>query len=82
MNDSDFSWENISDLEGYIIGGCDSYSYCEEFDDAIETGQITMERTTEDSQNFEKLLAGYIDLICVSNTGLIFFTTSPISGVL
>lgn len=65
-----FTWGNISDLEGYTIGGIDCYSYGEEFDNAISEGQITVERTIEDAQNFQKLSAGRVDLVlCEINVG-------------
>ena len=60
----------ISDLKNYTLGGTDGYSYGVEFDKAINEGQITVERTTEDSQNFLKLLAGRVDLVlCEINVG-------------
>ncbi len=79
--DLNFTWEDISDLQGYTIGGTDGYSYGLEFDEAINEGQITVERTTEDAQNFQKLMAGRVDLVlCEIDVGYDIIEDIDIAG--
>ncbi len=69
-NNQIFTWDNISDFQGFTVGVVDGYSYGTEFDDAIKEGQIAVETTTNDSQNFQKLLAERLDLVlCEINVG-------------
>lgn len=55
-------WESIDDLEGLRVGATLEYDYGEEFNQAEQAGLFTVERVPADLQNFEKLLAGRIDV--------------------
>lgn len=58
----DFNWNNINDLKGLSIGGGIKYSYGKEFDVALESGMLSMQRVPTDEHNFKKLLAGRIQI--------------------
>jgi len=58
-----FTWDTVSDLVGYKIGGTTGYFYGDDFEAAENNGNITIERATEDEMNFQKLLADRVDVI-------------------
>lgn len=62
LNSYSFNWDSFEDLKGLRIGGTLEYNYGEEFKAAEEAGVFTVERVPADIQNFEKLLAGRIDI--------------------
>jgi polar amino acid transport system substrate-binding protein len=51
-----FNWNELSDLQDLMIGGGIKYSYGPEFDAALESGDLKIERVATDRQNFSKLL--------------------------
>lgn len=57
-----FEWQALEDLAALRIGGTIDYNYGAAFMEAEQAGQITVERTSSDEQNFKKLLAGRIDI--------------------
>lgn len=57
-----FNWKTLKDLEGLRLGGGIKYSYGPEMDQALESGQLTMERAANDQSNFAKLLLERITL--------------------
>lgn len=57
-----FDWESLNDLEGLRIGGGIEYSYGSEFDAALETGKLKIQRVATTKQNFEKLIRGRIQV--------------------
>ena len=57
-----FHWQTLNDLKGWVIGGGQEYSYGAEFDNALEAGDIIIERVPTKQQNWRKLLLGRIAL--------------------
>jgi len=57
-----FDWHSLKDLEGLAIGGGIKYSYGAEFDAALDSGLLTMERVLTEQQNFEKLIRKRIQI--------------------
>lgn len=57
-----FHWQTLNDLKGWVIGGGQEYSYGTEFDNALEAGDIIIERVPTKQQNWRKLLLGRIAL--------------------
>lgn len=51
-----FDWNELSDLQNLMIGGGIKYSYGPEFDAALKSGDLHIERVSTDHQNFSKLL--------------------------
>lgn len=50
-----FDWNDLSDLRDLMIGGGIKYSYGPEFDAALDSGDLKIERVSTDQQNFAKL---------------------------
>ena len=61
--DSGFSWETVSDLKDYKIGGTAGYYYGELFNEAEKNGKITIERVIDDETNFKRFVADEVDVI-------------------
>lgn len=57
-----FDWRTLDDLQGLIIGGGNKFSYGHEFDAALESGKLTIQRVSNAESNFRKLLAGRIQI--------------------
>ncbi|MFD2205831.1 substrate-binding periplasmic protein [Kiloniella antarctica] len=57
-----FDWQDLDDLAGYRMGGGIKYSYGPEFDAALAAQTFLMDRQPNDRANFEKLLAGRVQL--------------------
>jgi polar amino acid transport system substrate-binding protein len=55
------AWQTLSDLSGLTLGASIGYSYGPEFDEAEESGLLTIERESSAALNFRKLLFGRID---------------------
>lgn len=55
-----FDWQSLDDLRGISIGGGSEYSYGTAFDNALESGLISIERVPTKKQNWQKLLLGRI----------------------
>ncbi len=62
LKNSKFDWEDVDDLEHVKIGGVIGYTYGESFDSAVNSGKIEVQSVHKDVQNFEKLLAGRIQI--------------------
>jgi len=58
----DFDWSVIEELEGITIGGTRGYFYEDVFTELERKGQVRIEWVSSDELNFEKLLAGRIDV--------------------
>ncbi len=57
-----FDWKKMEDLKGLKIGAHLGYSYGPDFDAALESGLLTIERVLNDEQNFHKLIKGRIQI--------------------
>lgn len=57
-----FDWQSYEDLAEVRIGATLEYDYGPAFTEAEQSGQIKVERVPADEQNFDKLLAGRIDI--------------------
>ncbi len=55
-----FNWNTLDDLQGLVIGGVKEYSYGADFDEALKSGKISIERVPRKHQNWRKLLLGRI----------------------
>lgn len=62
LEDTEFDWSSIEDLEGYTVGATRGYGYGDAFDEAVKDGRIDVEYVDSDLQNFRKLIRGRIDL--------------------
>ncbi|WP_423187739.1 substrate-binding periplasmic protein [Alishewanella sp. d11] len=54
-------WQSFTDLQGLLIGGLQGFSYGAEFDRAVETGLIQLDRVASTEQNFQRLARGRLD---------------------
>jgi len=61
LKSSAFDWLSIEDLKAYRLGGLLGSSYGQDFDDALEKGQISTEFVPNTKLNFLNLLAGRVD---------------------
>jgi polar amino acid transport system substrate-binding protein len=57
-----FHWNSLDDLKGIKIGGTTDYHYGNEFMDALKSKVINIEYTSKDEFNYQKLLAGRIEI--------------------
>jgi len=57
-----FQWEKFNDLKGLKIGITDNYNYGDKFDQALKAKIFKGDNSTRDTLNFNKLLAGRIDV--------------------
>ena len=55
-------WKTLDDLKNYKFGATRGYTYTTEFWKAAESKRLKVEVTDSDKQNFQKLLAGRIDI--------------------
>lgn len=62
------SWEDLNDLNHYVIGATRGYTYTEQFWQLAEDKTLMVEKARTDQQNFEKLLLGRIDLFPAAKT--------------
>jgi polar amino acid transport system substrate-binding protein len=60
--DRSFTWNSLDDLIGKIVGITSGYAYSNAFNDLIKSGKVTFEEASSDEANFNKLLAGRIDV--------------------
>lgn len=60
LKSSSFDWNSLDDLKGLSIGGGNDYSYGADFDKAIESGDISIQRVPNKLQNWRKLFLGRI----------------------
>lgn len=77
-------WETKEDLSGKIIGLTSGYLYSGLFDDIRDDPKFMFEEASTDEANFEKLLAGRIDIFPMElNVGLLIlkknFSTNQVS---
>jgi len=56
------NWKTLDDLKNYKFGATRGYTYTKEFWDAAKSKLIMVDVTDSDKQNFQKLLAGRIDI--------------------
>lgn len=57
-----FDWAEVTDLQGRRIVGTRGYDYGEAFQQAESSGQLRVNRVTNDETAFRQLLAGRVDL--------------------
>ncbi|WP_108650055.1 substrate-binding periplasmic protein [Dongshaea marina] len=57
-----FNWEELDKHKGLRVGITRGYFYGKEFDELKEKGSLTLIEADSDEENFQKLLAGSIDL--------------------
>jgi polar amino acid transport system substrate-binding protein len=62
LKESEFEWNDFSDLSGKVIGGGLGYSYGPMFDKALEEGVFELIRVPKVEQNLRMLAAGRVDL--------------------
>ena len=62
-SDVDFSWDNYNDLKNYRIGTIASYSYGDDFDQAIKRLKLKVSQAITNEDNIQKLIDGKIDLV-------------------
>ena len=60
--DMPFNWKMPADLSGYQIGLTQDYDYGEVIENAVDLELVRTETVSSDRLNFEKLIAGRIDL--------------------
>lgn len=56
FKDYAFEWRTIEDLQDIKIGALSGYSYSHEFDTAVDTGLLTIQRVETHKQNIRRLL--------------------------
>jgi len=59
--DQPIEWNSLDDLSDLKLGASIGYSYGPDFDDAVESGLLSVERESSTELNFRKLLFGRID---------------------
>ena len=57
-----FDWQSISDLKEFKIGGINASSYGPEFNKALATGEVIINRVIRPQQNFKMLLHDRIQI--------------------
>ena len=57
-----FDWKTLNDLQSLSLGATIGYTYGEGFEDAEQTGTLTVQRVAKDELNFSKLLIGRIQI--------------------
>lgn len=60
--DFEFDWEEVADIEGLNVGVTVGYVYSNAFTELMEKNLIKFDEAPADEANFEKLLAGRIDI--------------------
>ncbi|MBC9249935.1 amino acid ABC transporter substrate-binding protein [Pseudomonas alcaligenes] len=61
--DHPFDWQQISDLQGKRIGGAIDYNYGAAFQQAEKSGQVQMQRLSNEELALRMLLAGRLDVL-------------------
>lgn len=61
-----FDWRTLNDLKGLRIGGNAGYNYGTAFEQAERGQQLNVERSIAEINNFNKLLAGRLDVVLTS----------------
>jgi polar amino acid transport system substrate-binding protein len=80
---SGFKIRTVGDLRGKTVGVICGWSYGDEFDAASQNAAFIIEVNSSDELNFQKLLAGRIDVvIAVINSGDQFLAREPFAGVI
>ena len=66
--DNDFDWTDYDSFpKDKLVGRTISYSYGEEFDEAVKTGRVNVDDARNDTLNFRKLIRGRIDAFAVTD---------------
>lgn len=60
------TWSTLEDLEDFIIGATQGYSYTAEFWQLAKKQKLNVDEVTSDLQNFKKLIKGRIDLFPIA----------------
>lgn len=74
--DHPITWESKQDLSGKMIGLTSGYLYSDIFNDLRKDSRFKFQEASTDEANFEKLLAGRIDLFPMEkNVGMVLLKT-------
>jgi polar amino acid transport system substrate-binding protein len=80
-SDHPLDWETKDDLAGKVIGLTSGYLYSDQFNDLRNDSRFIFQEASSDEANFEKLLAGRIDIFPMErNVGLALLKASFTSG--
>jgi polar amino acid transport system substrate-binding protein len=60
---NEFKFSGVGSMKGKTVGVIRGWSYGDEFDAAVKSGDIATEEVSSDEQNFKKLILGRIDAI-------------------
>ena len=60
-----FDWTTINDLRKWRIGVAAGYSYGEQWDSAVRSGQLVVDEVATDVMNLHKLLHGRVDAVAM-----------------
>ncbi|KOO17042.1 ABC transporter substrate-binding protein [Vibrio xuii] len=63
LRDTPFEWTNLDDLKGKLLGGGLGYSYGEELDALLESGQVEMNRVEDPLKAFQLLKYRRVELV-------------------
>lgn len=63
LRDTPFEWTNLEDLKGKLLGGGLGYSYGEELDTLLESGQVEMNRVENPLKAFQLLKYRRVELV-------------------
>lgn len=63
LRQTPFRWQNLSDLKGMRVGGLHGFSYGHEFDQAVAAGHIQTALVGSNTQNFQRLALGRVDVV-------------------
>lgn len=58
-------WQNITDLSKFTFGATRGYTYTTEFWEGAKSGKLNVSEIVSDEQNFQKLIAGRVDVFPV-----------------
>ena len=62
LKNTSFHWQNYSDLAGLRVGITNNFNYGNGFNQALKDKIFTVDNSNQDDLNFNKLLAGRIDI--------------------
>ncbi|GGW61308.1 ABC transporter substrate-binding protein [Alishewanella tabrizica] len=61
--DQPFDWQQLTDLNGMLVGGVSGYSYGPAFDAAVKEHVIGLDSVGSVEQNFRRLVLGRVDIV-------------------
>lgn len=63
LKETEFSWSNLSDIKGKLLGGGLGYSYGESLDALIESEQVSINRVEDPEKAFQLLKYRRVELV-------------------